>query len=236
MNLNKLVIYCVDIGNINRNCLGWARRDRLEPAGIPSRSSNLPHLVEALVNDLNQRRCVALGFEAPLFIPLGTPDEWNQLHRMRRGERRVNQNYAWSAGAGREALFASLPVIPWLLDATRQQVARSVRGHVDWLSFVSARGDLVVWEAFVTGPAVMEREPSRPLDDMLDAAAGATALDHRLGQSENPVSDITEDRTYSLAAAALLRTGWTTDISVLFQQCLVVWTQKPPRRLNDLRP
>jgi hypothetical protein len=72
-----------------------------------------------------------------------------------------------------------------------------------------------VWEAFVSGSAKRD-------DHAADAAAGVEAF-RTLTASPVVASCIKpSNETYSLIGAALLRSGWSTDLGLLSAACLVV--------------
>lgn len=71
------------------------------------------------------------------------------------------------------------------------------------------------FEAFVTGVA-------KGSDHAHDALIAAEAAKSLFGQTRPYRSAIDETEVFSLLGAALLRTGWSSDLSVLSTPCLVV--------------
>jgi hypothetical protein len=225
---DTLAIYCVDCGKLGTG-FAWARQ--LGPATMSSSSPT--QLVDGIVVDLKEERRVALGFEAPLFIPLPTDAEgWT---RSRVGEGR----YAWSVAAGREAFIASIPQVVWVLHQVRQRLGDDApsRASFEWDAFITGRS-LFLWEAFITGPVENTRpggEDRRPEDDMADAVEGARLFSGsitwdgalpRLAPSHLPDGGA----VYNIAAAAALRAGWIDDVAALGRACHVVRGTKPARR------
>jgi len=68
------VIYAVDIGSTRCKAgqtpnFAWARVDTVDPRSVVG-SCDITKLTDRIVRDLQNRKSVALGFEAPLFIPV----------------------------------------------------------------------------------------------------------------------------------------------------------------------
>ncbi len=84
----------------------------------------------------------------------------------------------------------------------------------EWESFSTVSNGLLIWEAFVSGHA---KSSSHAGDAALAVGAFLSALPEP--SSRNLIS---EHDVYSLAAAALLRTGWRVSPSLLSQPCLVL--------------
>lgn len=133
-----MLVAAIDAGS-PRN-LGWAIAGSSQGEG---NGDILTHLVQAIGED----RSVALGIEAPMWVPLART--FDQMTKVRPGiEQRANR--AWSASAGACALASGLANLGWLLGElharhgplpTTTQPERFASGH--------AR--LFLWEAFVSG-------------------------------------------------------------------------------------
>lgn len=114
----------------------------------------------------------------------------------------------WSAGAGAGALATGLVQGLWLLDEIRSRVGDlNCCAYLRWPDFVEAGEGLFLWEAFVSGTGKRESH-------VADAQAAVEAFRAALPDLDR-ASCVTCDDVQSLVGAALLRTGWTTDLSVL---------------------
>lgn len=199
--LNPTVI-CADIGSVVNGNFGWW--SSLGENGTAP--STLAAHVAAALNSANP---VALGFECPLFVPLAENEL--QLTRGRNGE----GSRAWSAGAGCGALATGLVQVAWVLQAVRTQLTQSVPAFLDWASFASSGSGLLLWEAFVSGSAKLGSHTA-------DAQAGAEAFIRALPNPTSENAIVCNSAVYSLVGAALLRTGWSTDLRILQESCLVM--------------
>ena len=145
--MNRLAIYCADIGSIKRGNFGWAAVDGDQQGD----GDDIDDLVDDLVRSLSAGTKVALGFECPLWVPVS-----QEPQGLTKG-RAVDGNKPWSAGAGASALSAGLTETAWILSQTRQRLAeRGValpRPYLHWDEFNEADTGLFLWEAFVTGAA-----------------------------------------------------------------------------------
>ena len=196
------VVICADIGSVARGNFGWWSS---EGKSGDKTSTLATHVAAALKNGLP----VALGFECPLFVPL-FEDEM-QLTSARPGE----GSHAWSAGAGCGALASGLVQVAWVLQSVRRQLSQPVPAFVAWESFASSSSGLFLWEAFITGTA-------KQGSHVADAKAGAEAFLRALPNPMQANAVVCRSAVYSLVGAALLRTGWSFDPSILQEPCLVV--------------
>lgn len=202
---------CADIGSVKKGRFGWARVQlpRVEP---PYQASSIRELVESLAHDLVEGVPVALGLECPLFVPI--PADPTALTSARRGE----GNRPWSAGAGAAALATGLTETVWILQEVRRVTGTSCEAYVDWQEFSTAGAGLFLWEAFVTGASKSTGEAdSHAADALIACEAFASAL-----PDPRAVNAIDEPQVHSLLGAALLRSGWSTDVGLLSAPCLVV--------------
>lgn len=206
----KPAIYCADIGSIIRNNFGWA--GLLQPGSTIIVSSDINELVECVASDLNNRLPVALGFECPLFVPFGRAPE--DLLRNRSGER----DRSWSASAGAQVLTIGIAQINYTLSKVQSRLAGKCPVFLDWAQFSKAGQGLFVWEAFVSGNGKHGQTQS---PHTFDARTAVNAFDAQLSNSTLQ-NAIRESTVHSLIGAALLRTGWTEDVSLLSQPCVVI--------------
>jgi hypothetical protein len=156
---------------------------------------------------------VALGFECPLFVPLN-----EQPDALTRG-RSCDGNRPWSAGAGSGALATGLVQVAWVLREIRNLAGTGHGSFCDWAEWRQAKGGLLLWEAFVSGTAKRQ-------DHVGDAAAAVGAFS-LLTDKHLDDAICREREVYSLVGAALLRTGWTQNVSALSRSCLVVRPRMP---------
>lgn len=200
------VVYCADIGSVKKGNFAWARGRR--DAGVTSEGREITRLASGVAEDLSHGSPVALGFECPLFVPL--PRDPTRLTAARHGE----GMRAWSAGGGAGALVTGLTEVTWTLQEVRRLLSAAVPAFVDWAKFEAAGTGLYLWEALISSEAKGESH-------IADARIGVTCF---LEASPNPPAHnaIQEENVYSLVGAALLRTGWSSDLSLLALPCLVI--------------
>jgi hypothetical protein len=195
-------IVCADVGSVANGRFGW-----WHSADVNGCLAS--ELVEWVADALDAGVPVALGFECPLFVPLREDEQ--DLLRQREGE----SGYPFSASAGTSALVAGLVEAAWVLLRVRQRLRTSVPAFVGWQEFVRAGTGLFLWEAFVAG----EAKTGGHVDD---ARVGAEAMAAALPDPRAANAVECASPTHSLVAAALLRTGWSTDVSLLGRPCLVI--------------
>jgi hypothetical protein len=168
---------------------------------------------------------VALGFECPLFVPLATSH--SDLTRARPGECLPGHgSRPWSAGAGPSALAVGLVQVTWVLRQIRDLVKGNVSAHIDWKSFQQEEGGLFLWEGFVSGSGKAKRSndisATTSSDHQLDAKHAVEAFERAYPDPMQANAIRVDGQVHSLFGAALLRTGWATDIKLLEKQCLVI--------------
>jgi hypothetical protein len=202
--LDSIVVWAVDVGSVRQNRLGWCRIRGEERAT----GHDIRWLVEGVSSDLTRGLSVALGFECPLFVPV--PDDPLFLTSARPGE----GARSWSAGAGAGALATGLTECVWILEQVRSLSTRSIAPTLDWARFLAGQADLFLWEAFVTGVA---KSLSHHGDAEIAAMSFRQAFPHIA-----EANAVTAANPYSLIGAALLRSGLSTDLSVLSTPCVVI--------------
>ncbi len=169
-------------------------------------------LVGAVADDLRSGALVALGFECPLFVPLREHPE--ELTSRRDGE----GNRPWSAGAGCAVLATGLTQVLWILMRLRQELGNGLSSYLRWDQTPGYGPGLFLWEAFVSGGAkAAGGENLHASDAKLAVDAFLRAL-----PDVDSADAIREADVHSLVGAALLRTGWTTDLAILAEPCLVI--------------
>jgi hypothetical protein len=204
---DSLQVFCADIGSIARGKFAWARRLEGEDDELHVRSS-IKSLAEAVVYQLERGRPVALGFEAPLFIPV--PEDDAALGKARPCD--VDAP-AWSSSIGGSVMATGLAQAAWLLRYVRQRVPDTDL-HLSWDEFAAARSGLLIWEAFVT------RDAKGDTDEQ-DAINGLNAF---CGQLPTPgdANAAETERPLSLAAAAAIWAGWDVSPAALRSACVLV--------------
>lgn len=207
--VRSLPVYCADVGSVEKGRFGWARR---HPQSDDSQLGNsITELVRAVADDLRSGALVALGFECPLFVPVRERPE--EMTNGRRGE----GNRPWSAAAGCAVLATGLTQVLWILMRLRE-LADISPSYLRWDQLPNDGPGLFLWEAFVSGDAkgTGDGNPHRQ-DAKLAVDAFLRAL-----PDVNHQNAIDEPDVQSLVGAALLRSGWTNDVGILAQPCLVI--------------
>jgi len=204
-------VYCADIGSIARGHFAWCGRVPSRRRGASERVSgrDIGALVEAVATHLRSGQPAALGFECPLFVPI--PPDSESLGRARMGE----SSRSWSAAAGAAALATGLVQVVWVLREIRRSAGAS-SVFLDWPKFKRSGQGLFLWEAFVSGEAKRDSH-------VADAKAGLRAFEKAVKES-SPDSAVTlpvDTQAYSLLGAAVIRAGWSSDVKLLSEPCLV---------------
>jgi hypothetical protein len=194
------LIAAVDIGSPMSGRLGWAVLESGETG------KDISRLISVLVEGL-ARGPVALGFEAPLWVPIRTDPM--ALTKARGGE----GARSWSAGAGTGALATGLVVTTHILQALRD-AAPDATASLDFRNPPAHPGGLLLWEAFVSAAA----KGSSHQDDALIAAKAFRASCDDLSKCQKLVTE----PNLNLLGAMLLRAGWSTELRLLEAEMLVV--------------
>jgi hypothetical protein len=130
--------------------------------------------------------------------------------------RNDERDRAFTAPAGSAALVSALVVVPYVLRRLRI-LAPHATATFDWVAPLEARGRLLLFEAFVTHQPAISGDPH-----IRDARLAIAKFREGMHDPLAFRSSIDEPNCLNLLGAALLRTDWTTDPSVLRQPCLVV--------------
>lgn len=204
------MVAALDVGAV-RNIGWWHLVDDTASDG-----TDLNDLCRRIAEDLAAGRQVALGFEAPLWIPRAS--EIAMLGRARRGD----GNRAWSAGAGPSVLATGLQQATFVLDQL-MTTGGCVPVGLDPAGWLRGDFQLLLWEAFVSATA-KDRTAENP--HVSDACAAVEAFCQRIAQV-SPTSDCDPDQVISLLGAALLVSRMTDDLSVMGEAALVVKVNAP---------
>lgn len=206
--LTSLTVAVVDIGRPGAN-LGWAMSGPSTSAGMD--------IDECVVRAAEAARNgpLAFGFEAPMFVPYRS--DATRLTAARHGECGGGYpNRPFPAGAGAAVTVTALVVVPYILRRLRDLLPEAV-AWMDWNRMPVEACQLLLFEAFVTNQS--KTGDTRHVDDARMAIAGFRSVVAGKGEIANAVAEA--DRL-NLLGAMMLRSGWTTDISVLSEPCLVV--------------
>lgn len=206
----RQIIYCADVGSIATN-FGWAQVDA--DGHLLRSGTDVEEMARRVRSDLAAGTPVSLGFECPLWVPL--PEESGELGKARPGEAGPGRRARpWSAGAGLGSLAAGLVQVPWLLNAIRPE-GSDARATTGWEAFARRDTALFIWEAMVTDIAKGE-------DHEDDARIGALAFQSALPDPRFRDACPPSGPVHSLAGAALLRSGWSSDPQELTRPCIVI--------------
>jgi len=211
---DQLQIFCADIGSIPGGSFAWARRIPGSGAEELHRAESIESLAASVVEVLRNGEPVALGFEAPLFVPV--PEDSDRLGKARPCDA---PSPAWSSRPGASALTTAMAQIPWTLRFIREQVP-GLPVHVGWPPFAEQQNGLLLWEAFVSGVAKGETDEE-------DARSGIQAFCEQLPDPGDPSAAETE-RPFSLLTAAALWAGFDLPIEELRHPCLLIRATRPP--------
>jgi len=204
----KLAIACADVGSVSKGNFGWAVCVPPKECDVVDRLASIQEFGDVLVELLNDGHQVALGFECPLFLPLA--EKPVDLTKSRTGE----GNRPWCAGAGSGAMAIGLVEATWLLAYMKRRIPVSCLATLDWAEFVRGDAHLFLWEAFVSRGAKTGSHHG-------DAAAAVAAFRSSLPDLD-AANAVTVFAAISVIGAALLRSGWTAQLEILAQSCLVI--------------
>lgn len=200
-------MFCADIGSIAQDNFGWARRNA--ELGVEVHDGNdIEAFADAVIDALAAERPVALGFEAPMFVPV--PLGPHQLAKARPTD--VGKP-AWSSPPGSSAFTQAVAQTPWVLERIHAQIP-DVDVFFDWENFAEAQRGLLLWEAFVAGDA-------KGVHHQHDAQIAIEKFVDELPSVGDPRAHETE-RPFSLVAAAAMWAGFDVPPAALRQPCVLV--------------
>ena len=205
------VVYACDIGSVKSGTFAWARNVSRDSA--PTASVDIDDLIAAVTRDVANGLPIALGFEAPLFLPV--PDESSQLNSGRTGE----TSRSMFAPAGAAVTTLGVHESAWIFKQLRAALPADMSLTFDWTTIDYKPKEIFIWEAFVSSTAHSDTHKR-------DAA---TAVQYFLANIANldAVNAVTCSNPLSLISAAALWSGWITDIGALHIPCLVLRPTEP---------
>ena len=207
--VGKRRVYGVDVGSTQRGSFAWACVDP-DARDLVAGSHCIELLSARVIADLRARRSVALGLEAPLFIPI--PVAASRLSKARTDE----GSPCWAAPPGLTVASLGLHQAAWIL----RRIAKHCGDFIDFRVAPTAWPPspdvtmLFCWEAFVSGPA----HSSTHLADAATAAMAFVNLEHRLPEA----TAVTAEYPLSLIGAAALWSGLVADSELLRTSTVVV--------------
>jgi hypothetical protein len=202
--MNNLAIFCADVGSIKNGNFGWAAT---LPGNIELTGTDIGEFASEIAKQVKRGSKVAIGYECPLFVPVRKDPVLVNSSRNGEGSR------SWSAGAGTGALATGLVEVIWVFNKLAELLEKKPAITFDWEEF-KAKESIFLWEAFVTSTSKGK--------DHADDAKIALATFMSAMPDPRTINAINETEVFSLAGAAILRTGWSDNISLLHQPCLVI--------------
>jgi hypothetical protein len=180
-------------------------------------SADVRALVAAVSAALSAGLSVALGFEAPLFIPV--PRETGRLFKARQGE-----PLSWSSGFGPLTMAQALHLSAWILRELLPHREAGVRFATDPRRWPPGDEQLLFcWEAFIAGTAHGDKnDPECHVRDAATALRAFTASAPRLSDA----SAISAEETQSVNGAAAAWSGWASP-SALREPVVVLKANSP---------
>ena len=207
--LQKVKVGVIDIGSPKKDNVGWAI---VNGSDCCDAGTCLDRCIERLAEVL-RKEPLALGFEAPMFVPMRC--KAMTLTEARDGD----GGRPFSAGAGATTLVCATVVVPYVLRRLRKAVP-SASATLNWRKWQRQEGEsgqLLLFEAFVSGKAKTKDGTHEK-----DAEAAARALCDKLKDYRCVESMVTVGRSFNILGAMMLRTGWASSCRVLCASCLVV--------------
>ena len=208
------IAYACDIGSVKSGAFAWARNSSAKTA--PTSDEDIDKLIACIVEDAEAGNTIALGFEAPLFMPV--PTESSQLNSGRRNE----SSRSMFAPAGAAVTTIAIHQTAWILNQLHQHLGDQLTLTMDWQADWRKReAHLFIWEAFVSTKA----------HSATHKGDAETAVQYFLEHETdlNHVNAVTCENPLSLIAAAALWSGWLSDVRHLHSSCLVLRPDRPYR-------
>jgi hypothetical protein len=194
MDTDTLEVMCADIGSIPRERFAWARRLPAQASEGEHDPTSIEAMASAIIACLQAGTPVAVGFEAPLFLPVPeTPDALGKARPTDAGAP------SWSSQTGACVMATGIVQAAWVLRRIFEQVPEAPVS-LTWESFAAEGSGLLIWEAFVSSTA-------KGQDHQDDARIGVEAFCLNLPAPGDPEL-ASVPRPLSLAAMICIWAGW----------------------------
>lgn len=203
--MKKLAICCADIGSVKKGNFGWYGE---RPRERPREGTDIGEFAEFIAASIRKGLKVSVGFECPLFVPI------RQDPMMLTSARNGDGSKSWSANAGCGVLATGLVETVWVLEEVLRGLDRAPKSFMSWKDFQLSESGAYFWEAFVSGK-------SKGANHSDDARIAVRAFNASLPDLDL-ANKIKEPTVFSLVGAALVRSGWTNDVSLLSSPCNVI--------------
>ena len=215
--LATMIAYCADVGSVPKGGFGWARATQDGGSTLVKGGPRIDDLVSHLADDIEKRHRASLGIEAPLFLPV--PGASGDLCRGRDGD----SSRSCFASAGACVTTLGMHELTYLLARLKARLP-SFNVTLDWrLWSRDAAAPLLLWEAFVSGSAHTTTN-----DHVQDAATAATRFVQDFAVDGTSLVTVKPPRAvFSLAGAALLWAGLTTNLETLRAPTFVIKPTSP---------
>lgn len=201
-----LVVAALHVGSRLRT--GWWRNAGTDTG---SGGTDIDALCATLTDDLAAGADLALGFEAPLSVPIA-----NSAADL--GKARVGEPLPWSAGAGATVCTYGIQQAAYVLRQLASDWPAGAAVTLDPEELRSGAARLLVWEAFVSGRA---KDATAAQPHVADAMAAVNEFRRRWDRGAI-TSDITIDAAISVAGLALHVADLTNEVSLLRSAPVVV--------------
>lgn len=217
----KRIIYACDVGSTRCSAktglpsFAWARVNPED--GAIQVSSYIDKLVQQLESDIQQGCSIALGFEAPLFIPV--PEDWKDLSKGREGD----GNRSFASPVGLSVCALGIHQSAWILRSLYESLSRECDFTLDPKCWPPSGQRPVVfcWEAFVSGAAHSEQH-------LMDAAT-AVSFFHENETNLRNINAVSAEKPLSLIWSVALWSGWVSDLEFMHKPTLVIKPKEPFR-------
>lgn len=245
-NDQNFIIYGVDIGSTQRDRFAWCRLDPTSDttyclSKTTSKGTEeiepIDELVTSLKQDIENNLKIALGLEAPLYLPI--PESAKGLSKGRDNE----GNRSCMAQIGLSVAGLALHQLAFILRDLKNEIQSMPKITLDFDQWCKSKNnELLIWEAFVSGEAKKDKKTQisngkKENPHEIDAEKAANAFLEYLTcpekrTDENIFGQIrlndreNTQKALSLAGTALLWSGLSTELELLHNKVLVIKPKK----------